>query len=106
MKYRTVVIDPPWRVGAGLEKLSLDCYRIARPLPYDTMTDSEIMAFPINDFADKECDLFLWTTHTKLPLALSILQAWGFKYHALMSWDKQKSRLLYSSAIRQVKKYD
>jgi N6-adenosine-specific RNA methylase IME4 len=27
-------------------------------------------------------------THTKLPVALNILQAWGFKYHALMAWDK------------------
>lgn len=57
-------------------------------MPYKTMSDSEIMTFPINDFADDECDLFMWTTHTKLPLALEILQKWGFKFHVLLTWDK------------------
>lgn len=52
------------------------------------MTDSEIAAFPINNFADDECDLFMWTTHTKLPVALSILKDWGFKFHVLLAWDK------------------
>jgi N6-adenosine-specific RNA methylase IME4 len=57
-------------------------------LPYNVMTDAEITAFPINDFAEAECDLFMWATHTKLPVALNILQAWGFKFHVLLAWDK------------------
>jgi len=86
-KYRTVVIDPPWQVVAGLTKVKF--YRIGKKLPYKTMSDEEILRFPIEDFADEECDLFMWTTHTKLSVALEILQAWGFKYHALLTWDKQ-----------------
>jgi N6-adenosine-specific RNA methylase IME4 len=87
LKHKTVVIDPPWLLQASLKKM---CGKKGyhSNLPYKTMTDSEIMAFPINDFADEQCDLFMWTTHTKLPVALSILQAWGFKFHVLLAWDK------------------
>ena len=86
MKYKTVVIDPPWDVCCNLTNEKF--YRTGRKLPYDVMTDSEIMQFPIDDFANEECDLFMWTTHSKLPTALEILQAWSFKYHALITWDK------------------
>jgi len=87
VKYRTVIIDPPWQVVCGFTKEKF--YRIGRKLPYKTMTDEEIINFPINDFASKECDLFLWVTHTKLPIALKILEKWGFKYHCLLTWDKK-----------------
>lgn len=86
-KYKTVVIDPPWLLRAALKKM-VGKHGYHTNLPYKTMTDEEIRAFQINDFADKECDLFMWTTHTKLPIALDILQAWGFKFHVLLSWDK------------------
>lgn len=85
-KYRTIVMDPPWNVKCNLTDVKF--YRTGKKLPYQVMSDDEILHFPINDFADLECDLFLWTTHTKLPLALKLLQEWGFKYHALLIWDK------------------
>lgn len=85
-KYRTVVIDPPWDVKCNLTNVKF--YGIGKKLPYKVMSDEEIIKFPINDFAAEECDLFLWTTHTKLPLSLTLLQLWGFKFHVLLTWDK------------------
>lgn len=86
-KYKTVVLDPPWNVRCNLNNKKF--YRTGKKLPYQVMSDAEISNFPIDNFADKECDLFLWTTHTKLPIALSILKKWGFKYHVVLTWDKQ-----------------
>jgi len=87
MKYRTIVIDPPWDVSCNLTKKEF--YRVGtKALRYSVMSDAEIMDFPINDFAELECDLFMWATHTKLPAALEIIKQWGFKYHVLMVWDK------------------
>ena len=86
-KYRTIVIDPPWTVVCALTNEKF--YRTGRKLPYKTMTDEEILAFPINDFADKECDLFMWTTHGKLLIALDIMKKWSFKFHVLLTWDKE-----------------
>jgi N6-adenosine-specific RNA methylase IME4 len=90
MKYKTVVIDPPWDVGlTGGALLNTKYYRCGKPLPYKRMSDEEILNFPINDFADSQCSLFLWTTHSKLPVALKILEKWGFKYHVTLVWYKQ-----------------
>jgi len=95
MKYRTVVIDPPWNVGltGGLLKdkrclKDTKYYRCGKGMPYKKMSDSEVLAFPINDFASDVCDLFIWTTHRKLPIAMECLKQWGFKYHVLLTWNK------------------
>jgi len=86
MKYRTIVIDPPWKIKCNL--VDTKFYRCGKPIPYDLMADEEIEKFPINDFADSDCDLFMWTTHSKLLSALEIVKSWGFKYHVLLTWDK------------------
>lgn len=84
VKYKTIVIDPPWPV---------DIIRLKRrpnqvKMPYNVQSLKEIENFPINDFSADSCDLFMWTTHTYLPHSLEILKKWGFKYHCLITWDK------------------
>jgi N6-adenosine-specific RNA methylase IME4 len=85
MKYKTIVIDPPWDVKCNL---TVKFYRTGKKLPYKVMSDKEIEQFPIVDYADEECDLFMWVTHSKLPAGLEIVKQWGFKYHVLLVWDK------------------
>jgi N6-adenosine-specific RNA methylase IME4 len=87
MKYKTIVIDPPWKLQARLKKM-IGKKGYHTNLPYSTMTDKEITDFPINNFAEDDCDLFMWVTHSKLPAGLDIVKKWGFKYHVLMAWDK------------------
>jgi N6-adenosine-specific RNA methylase IME4 len=87
MKYQTIVIDPPWTVKNGLKDLRF--YRTGKAMPYPLMSDDEIMNFPINDFADDRCDLFLWTITSKIPLCFRILRYWGFKYMDFLAWDKE-----------------
>ena len=78
MKYKTIVIDPPWTVKNNLKDLRY--YRTGKTMPYPLMTDNEIKDFPINKFADNNCDLFLWTITSKIPLCFDILKTWGFRY--------------------------
>lgn len=82
MKYKTIVIDPPWLLG----NLSLN--KFPRKINYTMMKDEEIQQFPINDYADNSCGLFMWVTLGKLPIALDIIKSWGFKYHVLLTWYK------------------
>ena len=72
MKYKTLVIDFPWEVKNGFTDKRH--YRFGEKLPYETMTDQEILNFPINDFADNNCDLFLWTTQKKTHYVLRSLK--------------------------------
>ena len=86
-KYQTIVIDPPWTVKNGLKNLKF--YRTGKPMPYPSMTNDEISSFPINNFADDRCDLFLWTITSKIPFCFEILKWWGFKYMDFFAWDKE-----------------
>jgi len=90
-KYKTVVIDPPWNIipikncKAIIDRTKLEQQNT---LPYHLMTNEELKNFPIDKFADEECQLFLWATHSTLPFALELVKHWGFKYHCLLTWDK------------------
>ena len=82
MKYKTIVIDPPWPI----EPMILKKYQLS--VPYETMTMRQIQRLPIEELADEDCGLFLWTTHTFLPYAFKLIEDWGFKYYCLLTWDK------------------
>src|SRR3990167_8711439 len=91
-KYSTIVVDPPWPV----EFMNLDMRPNQIEMPYKTMSIEEIKQWSvIKDIANEDCNLFLWTTHTYLPVALEIVKEWGFKYHVLLTWDKTNGRSLF-----------
>jgi len=95
MKYKTIVIDPPWKYGvwggcsgrgSGGE-LILDGASV--PMPYKTMTTMEIERLPIRELADDNCELYLWVTQKYLPEAFWIIKSWGFKYCQTLTWCKK-----------------
>ena len=84
-KYKTILADPPWPI-----KL---ISRHVRPkqlsMPYPVMSIDDIKNLPVNDYADPNgCCLFLWATQKYLPVAFSVMDSWGFKYHCTLTWDK------------------
>jgi len=85
-KYQTIVIDPPWTVKNNLKNLKY--YRTGKSMPYPLMSDEEILWFDIHKFADKRCDLFLWTITSKIPFCFKLLEHWNFKYMDFLAWDK------------------
>jgi len=93
-KYRTIVIDPPWQMdkrgGHPLRKWKTPLYD-----KYPSMRSDDIRKLPVGELADNECSLFLWTTHTFLRDALSFMDAWGFKYHCVITWDKGSGYTMY-----------
>lgn len=94
MKYKTIVIDPPWPYNRSWDKGSKKCVfseksNVAVPMPYKQMTIEEIMAMPIKSLADENCELYLWATQKFLPTAFEVLKAWGFKYCQTLTWCKK-----------------
>lgn len=80
-KYRIIYADPPWRYkqrcahsktrfGGGVSK------------QYPTMSDAEILALgsQIQAISERDCALLMWATMPRLPLAIEVLEAWGFRY--------------------------
>ena len=88
MKYKTIVIDPPWAIGS-FANTGRKGHKI-KPMSdnYITMSIEEIKNMPISKLADENAFVFLWTTHTFLPKCFEILEEWGFKYHLTLTWDK------------------
>jgi len=88
MKYKTIVIDPPWNLNICCSKFC-NGGTLSEQLPYKTMTDTEIENFDIQQFTNEECDLFLWTTKAKIHTAFHILEKWGFRFSNFLVWNKR-----------------
>ncbi len=91
-KYSCIVIDPPW----PMKRIERDLYPNMVGIDYPTMEEDELKAYPLPDFADDNCHLYLWTTHRFLPMALRLAEHWGFKYQCLMTWVKNIGMAPYS----------
>lgn len=90
MRYRTIVADPPWRVGRGPEWASNGA---SRPLTYPTMDVDDIAALPVHDLAAKDAHLYLWTINAYLRDTYWIAEAWGFRPSTLLTWAKPPNGL-------------
>lgn len=89
MKYKTIVIDAPWKYGKWGTPSDRPNQIHARPLPYLSMSLSEISALPISSLADADCELYVWTTQKYLPCTFPLLEKWGFKYCETLTWCKE-----------------
>ena len=82
-KYSVIYADPPWRYhNGGLTR--------GPERHYPTMPIEDIRALPVAELAADDCALFLWATLPQLREALSVIDAWGFKYKTTaFVWVKQ-----------------
>ena len=82
-KFRTLVVDPPW----DYEWLSL----AGRAAPaYATMTHEALLALPVQDWAEDDCHMYLWTTNNFITRAADLMAAWGFQHKTVLTWVKQR----------------
>jgi N6-adenosine-specific RNA methylase IME4 len=81
-KFKTLVIDPPWAAPYGEDDSR--CGAVA----YATMPRDELLALPVQTWAEDESHLYLWTTNSNLPLAVECMAAWGFQYRTMLTWAK------------------
>lgn len=57
---------------------------------YKKMTWDEIREFPIDDYADENCVLFLWSSPPVVKRYLNVIESWGFEYRTFaFVWVKQ-----------------
>lgn len=92
-KFSMILGDPPWRFRNWsmneLAKRGEDWARRNGRSPYEVMDQTDICNMPVQDLAAKDCVLFLWATHPKLPEALEVMAAWGFEFKTIaFTWVK------------------
>jgi len=83
-RYATIVVDPPWAVGW----YDRDIRPNQAGLEYPTMTEEQLADFPLPAMAADDCHLFVWATPRFLPVAIDLLDDWGFTYSCTFVWHK------------------
>ena len=84
--YQVLLADPPWRYEdppMGVTNRSIENH-------YDTMPLAELVKLPVSELAADDAVMFMWSTAPNLPAAMTLLEAWGFKYRTQMIWRKSK----------------
>jgi N6-adenosine-specific RNA methylase IME4 len=74
--YGAIYADPPWQFKVWSAK---GTGRSAEQ-HYAVMDDDSLLALPVADLMAVDSVLFLWTTWPHLPLALRLIERWGFEY--------------------------
>jgi N6-adenosine-specific RNA methylase IME4 len=85
MRYRTIVVDPPWPIGDFPPNFG---YASGKRTPYQTLSVAEISALPVSDLAAAGAHLYLWTISEHLEQTWSVARKWGFEPSAVLTWCK------------------
>lgn len=84
-EFGTILADPPWQFDNRTGKVAPEHRRLRR---YPTMTMEEICALPVEQHASKKSHLYLWVPNALLREGLVVLDAWGFTYKTMFTWEK------------------
>jgi N6-adenosine-specific RNA methylase IME4 len=85
-RFTTIVADPPWRYDNKATRGAAEDH-------YPTMTVAELCDMPVDEHANDNAHLYLWTTNGFLRQAFDLFDAWGFTYKAHLAWVKPQMGL-------------
>ncbi|UTC28341.1 modification methylase [Brevundimonas phage vB_BpoS-Gurke] len=84
--YDVVLADPPWAYYGQQDKMG------AAANHYPTMTDEELLAFPMRQLLTDRGVLFVWVTSPRMDFAIDCLRAWGLHYRGIaFVWVKTRT---------------
>lgn len=84
--FDVIVIDPPWQYGTEYDP---NGRRAANPYPEMSLEDIGAIDLP----AASDCVLWLWTTHKFMRHSFGLLDKWGFRDVAILTWVKDRMGL-------------
>ena len=99
-KYAVIYADPPWHYNGKMQfdrsgKLhdnpnwSRDIFISSAAFKYPTLPTKELKKLQVDEIADVDSLLFMWSTNPHLEQAISLGTAWGFKYKTVaFVWNK------------------
>lgn len=94
MKYRCILADPPWSFLTYSKKQTTP-HRCAED-HYKTMTHGELQALPVEQWAEKDCALFMWIVGSHIDVGINLAKCWGFQFKTdAFVWSKGKIGMGY-----------
>jgi N6-adenosine-specific RNA methylase IME4 len=90
MSYRTIVADPPWRYAAAATKADASKH-------YSTLHVNDIMLLgsQVQELAEDDAHLWLWTTNAFMEEGHKVVRAWGFRPLTILTWCKKQPGVGY-----------
>lgn len=84
-KFNIIYADPPWQFRDKAASGKRGAY-----FKYDLMSIDSICSLPVSDIAADTCLLAMWWVSTMPREALSVCEAWGFKFFKMdgFTWRK------------------
>ncbi len=87
--YKVIYADPPWSYKTYSKPKEGTVPHRSKDEPYKSMTKEELLALQVEELADKDCVLHMWTISSHLDQALALGRAWGFTFKSLgIVWVK------------------
>jgi N6-adenosine-specific RNA methylase IME4 len=84
--FNVISLDPPWPYGTEYDP---NGRRAANPYPEMSLDDIAALNIPAAD----DCVLWLWTTHKFMRHSFALLDGWGFRDVAILTWAKDRMGL-------------
>lgn len=84
MKFKTILIDPPWPHAAGRANIDKANERFIK------VSSIDILTLPIDDLAEKQAHLYIWVTNFRQTeeIAIKMMTNAGFIYKSCIIWVK------------------
>jgi len=94
MKYQIIYADPCWDYKGQTQHAGIKSSDTGGAIThYPTMTLKELKKLKpmIDELADTDCLLFMWTSSPHLDQAINLIAEWKFNYATVgFVWDKQR----------------
>lgn len=86
-KWRVVLIQPRWSFAHRSKKGEAK----NQNKKVRTFSLNELMRLPISDITEKSSIVFIWTPDSQLPLAIRLMESWGYRYNGVaFYWAKTR----------------
>lgn len=83
--FEVIAIDPPWKYDTA-DQYDPSGFRGGTPYPEMSVEELAELELPTAE----DCVLWCWTTHRFMRHAFPLLDAWGFKEKAILTWVKNR----------------
>tara|TARA_R110002020_G_C15833499_1_gene734438 strand:- start:10 stop:585 length:576 start_codon:yes stop_codon:yes gene_type:complete len=89
-KYNIIYADPPWSFSSKELQLYNGKRFTSIEKHYPTQSKDWIKNLKVNEIAEDDCALFMWTTDAHIKEAIETIESWGFKYVTVaFVWEKK-----------------
>jgi N6-adenosine-specific RNA methylase IME4 len=93
-KYQILYADPCWDYKGQTQHAGIKSSNTGGAIKhYETMTLKQLKELKpmIDNIADDDCLLFMWSSSPHLDQAIELMKAWGFQWATVgFVWDKQR----------------